>query len=53
MEDWEEFFLEKSRRRAEKERLREQRQKRDAAIAAVIGVALVLGLIAGLALAAR
>lgn len=50
MEDWEQFFVDKSNRRAEKERLRARRQKRDAILAAIVTAILILGLLAALAL---
>ena len=48
MEDWEQFFAEKSRRRADKERRERRRRRNDRLIAgAVIGLILI-GAIAAL-----
>lgn len=46
MEDWEQFFAEKSHRRAEKDRA-ERRRRRNAKV--VITIALALGILAGIA----
>jgi hypothetical protein len=49
VEDWEEFFVEKSRRRFDKERLERRRQRTRAGIAvALLGIILV-GAVVGLA----
>lgn len=50
MEDWEEFFLEKSRRRFEKERLERRVRNKNLTLAATIVTILVLGTIIALAL---
>ena len=52
MEDWEQHFLEKSRRRSEIERDERTRTLLKAALAAALVAALVLGGIAALALLA-
>lgn len=49
VEDWEQFFSEKSERRAEKSRLDERRQRLEIAIGVGLIAALVLG---GIVLAA-
>jgi hypothetical protein len=51
MEDWEQFFVEKSRRRADKERLEERRRRRQTIVSAGLVALLVFAAIAGLALA--
>ena len=48
MEDWEEHFAEKSRRRFDKERLDRRRQRRNAYIAAALVGTAILASIAGL-----
>jgi hypothetical protein len=50
VEDWEQFFVEKSRRRFEKERLDRRRHKKQALIAAFIIGALMTGAILGLSI---
>ena len=50
MEDWEQFFVEKSRRRFEKERAERRRQRTQSLIAAVIVGMVVLGAIFALTL---
>ena len=50
VEDWEQFFVEKSRRRFEKERLERRRLRQQGLIAAAIIGAIVLAAILGLAL---
>lgn len=52
MEDWEEFFLEKSRRRFEQERDERRRDRIKAAIAAGTVALLVIAAIVGLAVLA-
>lgn len=49
MEDWEEFFLEKSRRRFEKERLERRRQRLGGWVTAVILGLIIIGGLIGLA----
>jgi hypothetical protein len=49
VEDWEQHFLEKSRRRSEKERLYRRGQQARLTIAAVIVLLLIIGAILGLA----
>jgi hypothetical protein len=49
VEDWEEFFLEKSRRRFDKERLERRRERTRTAITATLLVVLILFAIVGLA----
>jgi hypothetical protein len=49
VEDWEQFFVEKSRRRFEKERLERRRGRTQALIAAAIIGMIILGAIVGLA----
>jgi len=46
VEDWEEFFVEKSRRRFDKERSRRQRLRRQSTIAAVVTILLVGAIVA-------
>lgn len=47
MEDWEQFFVEKSARRADKDRRERRRRKLEAAIATfAIGATLIGGIIA-------
>jgi hypothetical protein len=50
MEDWEQFFVEKSRRRADKERLAQRKRRVTALIAAGLIAALLAAGIVGLAL---
>ena len=50
MEDWEQFFVEKSRRRADKERLARRKRRVSALIAAGLIAALLAAGIAALAL---
>ncbi|MGE5562178.1 MAG: hypothetical protein ACM3ZV_02595 [Bacillota bacterium] len=50
MEDWEQHFAEKSRRRFDKERLDRRRQRRNAYIAAALIGSGILAAIAGLAI---
>jgi len=50
VEDWEQFFVEKSRRRFEKERLDRRRHRKQGVIAAVITSAIVLSAIFALAM---
>jgi hypothetical protein len=49
VEDWEEFFLEKSRRRFDKERLERRRERTRTAITVTLLVVLILFAIVGLA----
>lgn len=49
MEDWEQFFVEKSRRRFEKERLERRRQRTQGVIAAVVVGLILIGAIVALA----
>lgn len=49
MEDWEQFFVEKSRRRFEKERAQRRRHFKQGFLAAAIIVALLAGAIIALA----
>ena len=48
MEDWEEFFREKSRRRADKERLRARRDRRRIAAAVILSLLFLAGLVVAL-----
>jgi hypothetical protein len=50
MDDWEQFFAEKSRRRSEVERLEERRRRTGRLIYSSIIAALVLAAIIGLAI---
>ena len=50
MEDWEQFFVEKSRRRFEKERLDRRRHRTNGLVAAAIVGAIVLSAIFALAM---
>lgn len=50
MEDWEQFFAEKSRRRSEKDRLERRRQHTERIIYAAIIGSIIAGGIAGLAI---
>lgn len=52
MEDWEHFFVEKSRRRAETARLEQRRNRLKLAAATAVVVLLVIGGIIGLAILA-
>jgi hypothetical protein len=48
VEDWEQFFLEKSRRRSERDRHERRREWTRATLAAALFTALVVGAIAAL-----
>lgn len=50
MEDWEQFFAEKSRRRSEKDRLERRRRRTEKLIYAAIVTSVLVGGIAGLAI---
>lgn len=49
MEDWEQFFVEKSRRRFEKDRSERRRERAKLTIAAAVIALIVVGAIASLA----
>jgi hypothetical protein len=51
VEDWEQFFAEKSRRRADKERLRRRRQRNERLILGVSVGLLLIGAIVALSIA--
>ena len=50
MEDWEHFFVEKSHRRFDKERVEQRTQRTKTALAAVVLVLIVLGGVVALAM---
>jgi hypothetical protein len=50
VKDWEQFFVEKSRRRFEKERAARRRQRTQGLIAAIVVGVIVLGAILALAI---
>lgn len=50
MEDWEEFFVQKSRRRSEKERAERSRERARFTVAATVVGLLVFAAVVGLAL---
>jgi hypothetical protein len=51
VEDWEQFFVEKSRRRADKERFEQRRHRRQTILAVAMVAVLILAAIAALVLA--
>lgn len=51
MDDWEQFFVEKSRRRADKERLEDRQRLRHTVMAVAAVAAAILAAIAALVLA--